>query len=341
MPSIIGSLTRAATRKPGEPLNILTFPTHESYESNICRTDHNFYAYRDETVKDWNKVYRPLPSNYTLFNQAKRHFQIPVDLEFDLILSQNKFGQYQLARQFADAYHLPLISLEHTLPHPSWPSHQLESLKAMRGDLNIFISEFSREAWGWDETNADVIHHGIDTNIFQPNPLLNRKQQLLSVVNDWVNRDWCCGFKYWQKATEGLPVFVKGATPGLSEPARTLQELVWCYQSSRIFVNTSTVSPVPTALLEAMACGCCVVSAATCMIPSIIEDGVNGFLCDTPENMQKLLRSLLDEPDICEKVGQAARRTVEERFGLEAFVSNWNQTFTKAAALVKFGKAGG
>ena len=56
-----------------------------------------------------------------------------------------------------------------------------------------------------------------------------------------------------------------------STPAESVADLVNEYCSSKVFLNTSTVSPIPTTLLEAMSCGSAVVSTATCMIPEIIE----------------------------------------------------------------------
>lgn len=335
MSNVIRSITRAATRKDNEPLNILTFPTHESFESGLAQTGHNFYAYRDQTVKDWNHTYRSLPENYTLLNPAKGVGQFPSDVDFDLVLSQNKFGQFKLAKQFADTWQLPLISLEHTLPFPSWSQTYINQLKQMRGDVNVFISEFSRKAWGWGDNEAVVVHHGIDTECFKPDDGGERQRFLLSVVNDWMNRDWCCGFKFWREATRDLPVYVLGATPGLSQPARNLKELADAYRAAQIFVNTSLVSPIPTALLEAMASGCCVVSTDTCMIPEIIQDGVNGVLCKTPENMKKKLKALLDHPAWCQEMGQRARQTIIEKFNLPAFTNSWNEIFKYTSAIVK------
>jgi glycosyltransferase involved in cell wall biosynthesis len=336
MPNLIASITRAATRKDG-PLNICTFPTHEAYESNLAKTGHNFYAYRDKTVKDWNHTYRPLPSNYTLFNPLKGAGQIPLDIDFDLVLSQNKAGQYELARQFADTWHVPLISLEHCLPHPTWPPSHLDALKKIRGDVNVFISEYSRDKWGWSEDEAQVVHHGIDTNVFYPDHDLAREPHLLSVVNDWINRDWCCGYRFWKTATEGLPVFVLGDTPGLSKPAGTLDELVHAYKTSLIFVNTSTVSPIPTAVLEAMASGCCVITTNTCMLPEIIQHGINGFLCDTPEQMTHYCKDMMRNPTTARLMGALAQKTILDHFNLESFISNWNKIFKHAAAIVKHG----
>lgn len=337
MPGIISSIIRAATREKGKPLNILTFPTHEAYETNLARTKYNFYAYRDGKVKDWNHTYRPLPANYTLFNPHKGMAQIPADIDFDLVLSQNKFAQFEIAKKFADAWHLPLVSLEHTLPHPTLPASHIAQLKAMRGDVNVFISEYSRKAWGWGEDEAEVVRHGIDSDVFSPGNL-PREPHLLSVVNDWINRDWCCGFKFWKQATEGLPVCVLGSTPGLSEAAKTLDELVYAYRRSQIFVNTSTVSPIPTALMEAMAAGCCVVSTDTCMIPEVIENGVNGFLCDSPHQMKNVLLRLLDDPTLCAAVGLNARRTILDRYNLSNFCLPWMLILEHAAGIVKHGR---
>lgn len=337
MASIVGSILRAATREPGSPLSIITFPTHEAYETGLCLTGHNFYAMRANGIKDWNRTYRPLPANYTLLNAAKGGNQLPPELDFDLILSQNKFGQFQIAQSLARQLHLPLVSLEHTLPVPQWGKQQRAALKHMRGDVNVFISEFSRKEWGF-EGEADVIHHGIDTKTFKPNSLVVKKQaHVLSVVNDFVNRDWCCGYKLWEQVTKGLPFKLVGDTPGLSLPSKSVADLVMHYRKSLVFLNTSLVSPVPTALLEAMACGCAVVSTATCMIPEIIQDGVNGFISNDPQVLRNHVSNLLANPDLAKAMGDAARKTIEERFSMDAFVSKWNDTFEKAANITYTG----
>jgi glycosyltransferase involved in cell wall biosynthesis len=340
MASALGSILRAAARQPDEPLNILTFPTHERYESALARTGHVFWAVRTEGIKDWNRTYSPLPDNYHLLDPTLKDAQIPADIDFDLVLSQNKFGQYQIARRLADALHLPLVSLEHTLPVPGWPESRLQLLRTMRGDIDVFIAEYSRAAWGWGE-EAAVIHHGIDTEVFRPVSGLERAPHFLSVVNDWINRDWACGYRFWQEALIGLPVRVLGDTPGLSRPARTLRELAREYASARFFVNTSLVSPVPTALLEAMASGCAVISTATCMIPEIITHDRDGLLATTPEELRRHCRALLTDPERARRLGEAARETIRERFGLARFVAEWDVLLRRASDRVYTGSGRG
>jgi len=255
---------------------------------------------------------------------------IPNGIDFDFILSQSKFGQFQVAKQIQKVFNLPIISLEHTLPINSWPNQQLEAFRQMNGDINVFISEYSYREW---QMNGQVVHHSIDTETFSP-PLsegikLPKQNHVLSVVNDYVNRDYCCNFKGWQRITNGLKTRLVGDTPGLSKPAASIEELVSEYQNAAVFLNTSTVSPVPISLLEAMSCGCAVVSTATCMIPEIIKNGINGFVSNDESELRGYIEKLLYDEKLREELGKNARKTIEQNFSEEKFVNNWNKIFAK------------
>lgn len=317
----ISSIIRKIYRE--EPLNILTASTHERYETGLCMTGHNFYAYWAEGIKTWNENYGKIPDNYIILPPE----YVPNYVDFDLVLSQNKFGQFQRLAPLAAQMHIPLVSLEHTLPMPQWSQTIRTQLKEARGHINVFISEYSLKEWQWDDRNDTVvIHHMVDDDLFIPNNY-NRENHILSVVNDWKNRDWCCNFKGWQRITKDLPVRVIGDTPGLSNPSPSIESLVNEYQTSSVFLNTSTISPVPTALLEAMSCGAACVSTATCMIPEIITDGVNGFISNDENELRKNCKLLLDNPELARKIGQNARLTILEKFNKERFISDWNNVF--------------
>ena len=79
MPTLspLAQIIRAATREQNEKLNILTFPTHERYESMLAKTGHNFYAYRAEGIKDWNETYAKMPENYIVLDPELENNQIP------------------------------------------------------------------------------------------------------------------------------------------------------------------------------------------------------------------------------------------------------------------------
>lgn len=321
----ITSIIRQATRPANEPYNILCACTHERYETNLSKTGHNFYAIPHQSFKPWNTKFSPVPKNYHILNNLPSH------IKFDMVLSGNKFGQFQVLSGISKRLHLPLVSVEHTLPFIHWDEKTVEDCRNMRGNLNVFISDYSLGQWGWDSRNdTNVVHHGLDTDVFCDEGK-DRLPHILSVVNDWKNRDWCCGYHSWTRITKGLPVHVIGDTKGLSLPAKSTDDLINQYQTSQIFLNTSTISPVPMSLMEAMSCGCAVVSTATCMIPEIIENGVNGFISNDEDELRNYCERLLADRDLREHLGANARTIIVEKFGLDRFVGKWNTLFDIAA----------
>ena len=83
--------------------------------------------------------------------------------------------------------------------------------------------------------------------------------------------------------------------------------------------------------MEAMSCGCAVVSTATCMIPEVIEHGVNGFITNDKEQMKQHLVDLLNDEDMAREIGDNARKTIVERYSTDLFVNNWESVLRNAA----------
>jgi glycosyltransferase involved in cell wall biosynthesis len=198
-------------------------------------------------------------------------------------------------------------------------------MKQMVGDINIFISEFSKNAWGVNY-NTTVIHHGIDSNVFNQMPV-DKENYILTVANDFVNRDYCLNYSGWKRVTDGLTTKLVGDTKGLSQSARSTEELVNEYNKCAVYFNSSTLSPIPTSLLEAMSCGCAVVSTATCMIPEIIQNGVNGYISNDESELRSYLELLLKDSELRLKIGQNARQTILDKFSQSKFISQWNKVF--------------
>jgi hypothetical protein len=226
---------------------------------------------------------------------------------------------------------------------PDWGVGQKVAAASMQGDINVFVSEHQREEWGFPEGFGEVNHTGIDLDTFcPPDEDYQREPWALSVVNDWINRDWCCGFSFWKEVTgfpspaPMIPHRVLGNTPGLSQVAPDIPTLVQFYQKAGVYLNTTLVSSLPTVILEAMACGCPVVSTDTCLIPKIIiEHGVNGFVGSTPEELRKYTHDLLNNPQLAKQIGDAGRKTIEEKFSQKLFVDKWNDIFQKTAEVQK------
>jgi len=325
----IQTILRNATRKKDDKLNILTCCTHEPFETIMCKTGHNFYSMQGQYVKVWNKKCRPMPSNYTLLPVN----YIPIDLNFDIIMFQTIVGQPQVLNNLAYQNNIPLLRWEHTQAYPYWPRERVLEYKHFSGLENIFITDFSRKTWLYDENESVVIGHAIDTDLFKPNKNVKKNETCLSVVNDWIKRDEPCGFKFWQHITNGMPVTVLGDTPGLSEPAKSVDDLIKNYQECSVFVNTSLLSPIPMSLLEAMACGCAIVSTATAAIPEYLVNGYNGYISNDPSMLKYYINDLLKNPSLQKKLGDNARKTIEEKCNIPDYVKKLNKVFNRVAAM--------
>lgn len=311
-------------------LKCLTTVTHESYESNLSKTNHEFYAFcKINGLKPyWNEQYRSIPKNYTVLDP--KHFE-PQDIEFDFCLSQQKFGSYQTLLPIAKQRNIPIISLEHTLPSwNSWPVQQRQQLKQMRGDLNVFISEHSIEQWDFDKNDPSVrvIRHCVDSDLFWPFiPTEERQNIILTVGNDFINRGHLLGFNLWNNVTNNLPRTVVGDTAGLSSPAISAEDLALKYNNCRIYINPSLWSPIPCSLLEAAACGLAIISTDNCLIPEIFTHGHDALLTNDEKEMRGFCEDLLRDEELTKTLAKNARQTILKKCSTSRFVEEWKNLF--------------
>lgn len=106
---------------------------------------------------------------------------------------------------------------------------------------------------------------------------------------------------------------------GLDGPAifagafTTRQELTEIMGQTDIYVMSSILEGQPLGVVEAMAYGCPIVTTAVGGIPELIEDGVNGQLCQPkdPECLASHIRTLIDNPALRARLGSAARKAYE------------------------------
>ncbi len=322
----VQSIIRKATR--AEKLNILDMVAHERCQSNVAELGHNHYCYRHPTFKgdagSWQTKFCPMPNNFFLLRKELGEHQIPLDVVPDVCIAHHKFSGYQVLSPIARKYFVPLIQFEHTI-HYDWPKEKVDQWKQMRGDINIFITDYSRRAWGFDESNSMVIEHCIDTDKFCPKEVPVDLTPLV-VANDYVNRTVPLGFDFFS-AIKDVEFRVVGDTPGLSNAVDNIDELVNIYQTHPISISTARYSPIPMSILEAMSCGGLVIARPTCGIPDIIKHGVNGLLADTPEQMKNLIKQAQSDIGMRTELGNNARQTILNRFNKERYLNDWKNVF--------------
>jgi D-inositol-3-phosphate glycosyltransferase len=123
------------------------------------------------------------------------------------------------------------------------------------------------------------------------------------------------------------------ATPEIGELQRLAAELgvsdqLYCvgkrqqdmlryyYSAGDVAVTTPWYEPFGLTPLEAMACARPVIGSAVGGITYTVVDGETGFLVPprNPEKLAERLHQLLTQPELCQRMGQAARLRVEQEF---------------------------
>jgi glycosyltransferase involved in cell wall biosynthesis len=98
------------------------------------------------------------------------------------------------------------------------------------------------------------------------------------------------------------------------------------FQAADIFAMPSAREGLPIVLLEAMACGLpCVASLLPGSTDAIVTPGVDGILVPQGDAraMALALATLLDDPDRAQRMGTAARRTIEARYTVSDVAEQW------------------
>jgi glycosyltransferase involved in cell wall biosynthesis len=100
-----------------------------------------------------------------------------------------------------------------------------------------------------------------------------------------------------------------------------------------IFLNTTNVDNAPVSVIEAMACGLCIVSTNVGGLPYLLEDGLDALLVppNDPDAMAAAVRRLLTEPELAERLSRNARRKAES-FDWSAVLPQWKSLLRRLAS---------
>jgi glycosyltransferase involved in cell wall biosynthesis len=117
--------------------------------------------------------------------------------------------------------------------------------------------------------------------------------------------------------------------------ARTQVELLAEYRAADLFALASRVARdgdrdgLPNVLAEAQSQGLACVATRVSGIPELIEDGRTGLLVapESPGEFAQALERLIADPARRRSLGEAARRRVSEKFGLETNIARLAERF--------------
>jgi glycosyltransferase involved in cell wall biosynthesis len=103
-------------------------------------------------------------------------------------------------------------------------------------------------------------------------------------------------------------------------------------QQGDIFLNTTRVDNTPVSVLEAMACGLCIVSTNVGGVPYLIEHDVEALLVppDDALSMANAIRRILDQKGLAERLCRNARQKVEQ-VDLKEIIPKWEGLLTSVS----------
>ena len=130
----------------------------------------------------------------------------------------------------------------------------------------------------------------------------------------------------------------RSTPPGCSRPAARLAgrdlkiatDLAGDLLHAGVFVYVTECEGLGSGVLLAMSAGVPVVASKVGGLPEIIRHMENGlFVENTPQDVARAIRQLLDDPRLAQRLGAAGRRTVIERFTVDHMVRRTMEVYRK------------
>lgn len=316
------------------PLRILTWHLHGSYLWYLSHLPHQIVL----------PVRPGRPPGYGgrigAFDWPGNVHEVPADrvaeLDLDVILHQSHHtwstDRHEILSPAQRA--LPQVIVEHDPPRrsPTDERHPVDDPNA----LVVHVTDFNRLMWDGGRTPTAVVEHGV--TVPDDARWTGERERGITVVNDLATRGRRLGADLFDRARRTVPLDLVGMESeelgGLGEvPPPELPGYLAPY---RFYFHPVRYTSLGLSLCEAMAVGVPVVGLATTELPTIIEDGVNGFISTDPDRLVAAMQALLADPGLARIVGEAGRRTAAERFSIDRFTRDWDALLTEVCGQVGF-----
>ena len=221
----------------------------------------------------------------------------------------------------------------------------MQGIVSRRMERVITVSQTSAadtiDAFGLCKDKVKIVHNGIDTEIFKKLDNVEKIPNSLVIVGKAQDKNK--GVPYLLKAVQilkddiGVKVSVVGdQSTDDGYGARLVQdlgiadrvtftgplstdELVGLYSSAEIAVTASLYEGFGLPAAEAMACGTPVIASRAGALPEVVGEDGTGVLVPpaNPSAMAEAIKHLLNDNELRRRMGEAARKRIEERFSWE------------------------
>jgi hypothetical protein len=298
-------------------LKILYQVCHTSADREIIRTGHDFYVWAKKgTQAGWDKQMRPQPENIT--------FEIPA-IKFDLMVT----ASLEMIREHGGS-DIPVIF--RSIMDFGTPRVPKEAVDA--SDVVLFAFKESAIRHAMDtHPKARVIEPGMDTEFFSG--WRGDGKPVLSVAHA-ASRPFKGGYMLAQIHGK-VPVSLCGVWnekhPSFDGWAKNWDELLERYRSARVYFNPC--SSFTLSAMEAMAVGMPLVTMPTSNFLDVLQDGANCLIAWNQDHAIEQIDRLLKDRKLSERIGAAARATIQHRTAAPLCQDRWNRLFQEVIAAKK------
>ena len=207
-------------------------------------------------------------------------------------------------------------------------------------DAIVAVSDFGATLYATKKP-ITVIKGGVDGTLFTPSPVPIKRDRVLYVGRLLPHKGidtliealppelplTLCGRPYHPQYFERLQSLAVGkkvefVTDADDAKIHDLYRRAWVNVLPSVYRDCYGNSHIAPELMgftiqEAMCCGTPAISSRVAAMPEFIAEGETGFVFDSPEQLTEQLRTLANDPALVERMGKAARRSIDEAFHLK------------------------
>lgn len=317
---VMNNLIRSATRTEEQPLRCLSFcRENEKFLSLFDNVNCEIYVVEREGLSSWKEGICNIPDNIFLIKGDISNFK---GTYIDCILINDRLQEFDLGSQLSQQLHVPVILVDHAgeeqiqkNPFGVRPSVSPE-IKARSGNINITVGSSVQSQTAVNPKALSMsIEPYVDTDKYSP-----EKKEIAIAVDNNTPPELFQAFMEFSSDNGAIGIFNNEN----KEPHEIMNQ-------SKIFLATWSGMDMKT--IEAMASGCIVIAPNSPDVRGIIKHGETGFLYNTVEELQELLKESLSSDS--EDVGNAARQVILDKYSdKSSFTNKWNQVFSYISKVV-------
>lgn len=310
-------------------LKVLTWHVHGSYLYYLSHAAVDFYVLsKPDRAPGYTGRHGHFPWGANVHDMPVAEL---AGKQFDCVLfqAQQHYLEDRHTILSAAQRRLPAIYLEHDPPRasPFDTPHPVDDPDV----LLVHVTHFNRLMWNSGRTPTAVIPHGVV--VPEHVRYSGAEERGIVVVNHLARRGRRLGGDVYAAVRREILLDLVGmgadeSPGGLGEVQH--DQLPAFMARYRFFFNPIRYTSLGLAVCEAMMLGMPVIGLATTEMATTIENDVSGYVHNDLDRLVEHMRRLLREPAEARRLGCGARAVALERFNIERFAHDWEQTFAHA-----------